>query len=42
MTYFDAQVQKQVFNMNIGVFFLKQKLMERRIDGAKLIDHVCK
>lgn len=42
MTYFDSQVQKQIFNMNIGVLYLRQKFLERRIDGAKLIDHVCK
>jgi hypothetical protein len=28
--------------MNIGVLYLRQKFLERRIDGAKLIDHVCK
>ena len=28
--------------MNIGVVYLRSKFMERRIDGAKLIDHVCK
>lgn len=42
MTFFDTQVQKQIFNMNIGVLYLSQNFLERRIDGAKLIDHVCK
>jgi len=28
--------------MNIGVVYLRQKFLERRIDGAKLIDNVCK
>jgi hypothetical protein len=42
MTFFDSQVHKQILNMNIGVLYLRQKFLERRIDGAKLIDHVCK
>lgn len=42
LSYFDSQVQKQIFNLNIGVLYLRQNFLERRIDGAKLIDHVCK
>ena len=42
LSYFDTQVQKQIFNLNIGVLYLRQNFLERRIDGAKLIDHVCK
>jgi hypothetical protein len=34
MTFFDSQVHKQILNINIGVLYLRQKFLERRIDGA--------
>ena len=28
--------------LNIGVMFMKQNFLEKRIEGAKLVDGVCK
>ena len=39
---FDLQVEKQIFNLDLGILFMRQNFLEKRIDGAKYIDHVCK
>jgi len=36
------EIEKQMLQLEIGSVFLKQNFMERRIDGAKLIQEVCK
>jgi hypothetical protein len=41
-TFFNTQVQKYIFSLQIGIMFLQQKFLEKRIDGAKLVDTVCK
>lgn len=41
-SFADVQVKKQVFNLDIGILFLRQNFLEKRIEGAKYIDHVCK
>ncbi len=38
----DLQVQKQIFNLDIGILFMAQNFLEKRIDGAKYIDTVCR
>jgi hypothetical protein len=40
--FFTTQVQKNIFMLNIGVMFMKQNFLEKRIEGAKLVDGVCK
>jgi hypothetical protein len=41
-TNFDSQVQKNILNLEIGVLLLKLNFMEKRIEGAKFIDNICK
>ena len=38
---FDTQVQKNIFYMDVSVVYLQQKFLEKRIDGAKIIETVC-
>ena len=42
MAYFDLQVLKSQLSVKVGILFMKQDFLEKRIDGAKLIDQVCK
>ena len=42
MSYFDLQVKKSKLTIEIGILFIKQNFLEKRIDGAKMIDQVCK
>lgn len=41
-SYFDLQVQKSKLTIQVGILFIKQNFLEKRIDGAKMIDQVCK
>jgi hypothetical protein len=41
-SHFDATVQKNILNLQVGVLLLRMNFMEKRIDGAKFIDNVCK
>ncbi len=38
MAYFDLQVLKSKLTVKIGILFMKQSFLEKRIDGAKMID----
>ena len=42
LAYFDLQVLKSKLTVKIGILFMKQTFLEKRIDGAKMIDQVCK
>jgi len=42
LAYFDLQVLKSKLTVKIGILFMKQSFLEKRIDGAKMIDQVCK
>ena len=42
MSYFDLQVLKSQLTVKVGILFMKQTFLEKRIDGAKMIDAVCK
>lgn len=42
MSYFDLQVLKSKLTVKVGILFMKQSFLEKRIDGAKLVDAVCK
>ena len=42
LSYFELQVIKNQITLKIGVLFMKQTFLEKRIDGAKMIDQVCK
>ena len=38
MSYFDLQVIKNQISLKVGILFMKQSFLEKRIDGAKMID----
>ena len=40
--YFELQVMKSQITLKIGIIFMKFDYLEKRIDGAKMIDSVCK
>ena len=42
MSYFDLQIVKNQITLKVGILFMKQTFLEKRIDGAKMIDQVCK
>jgi hypothetical protein len=35
-------INKNLFNFEIGALFIRQNFFERRIDGARIIDAICK
>ena len=41
VAYFDLQVLKSKLSVKIGILFMKQSFLEKRIDGAKMIEQVC-
>ena len=41
LTNIETQVQKNIFYMDMSVVYLHQKFLEKRIDGAKIIEVVC-
>jgi len=38
----ETSIQKNIFNFEIGALFLRQTFLERRIDGARIIDSICR
>ena len=38
----DTSIQKNIFNFEIGALFMRQTFLERRIDGARIIDSICR
>ena len=38
MSYFDLQIVKNQITLKVGILFMKQTFLEKRIDGAKMID----
>jgi hypothetical protein len=38
----ETSIQKNIFNLEIGALFMRQTFLERRIDGARIIDSVCR
>ena len=41
-TEIDLKVMKSKLQVKVGLLFLKQTFLEKRIDGIKLVDQVCK
>lgn len=41
-TEMDLKVMKSKLQVKVGLLFLKQTFLEKRIDGIKLVDQVCK
>ena len=39
--WFDLQVIRSKAALKIGILFLKQTWLEKRLDGAKMIEEVC-
>ncbi len=38
----ETSIQKNIFNLEIGALFMRQTFLERRIDGARIIDSICR
>lgn len=38
----ETSIQKNFFNFEIGALFMRQTFLERRIDGARIIDSICR
>lgn len=38
---FEVQVAKSKFSLKLGVLYMQQKFLQKRIEGAKFIDFVC-
>ena len=42
LTVEECSLNRNLLKAKIGVFFLKQELLGRRIDGANLLDPICR
>lgn len=42
LSYFELRVIRSQITLKVGILFMKQSFLAKRIDGAKMIDQVCK